>query len=137
MKGIDLIKYIYDNKLTDADIVIGVEGYICDGIANDEQIQIRKMEDGRVLVSDHCGEYEQHFKAKEYYKIKITETYEKEFVVLAESESEAQNIAQYAYDSGDVDTNVEYDNPTNWEVECVCEATEDEVKDLDEIEEDE
>ena len=74
MKGIDLIKYIYDNKLTDADIVIGVEGYICDGIANDKQIQIRKMEDGRVLISDHCGEYEQHFKAKEYYN-KIVKEY--------------------------------------------------------------
>lgn len=119
MKGMDLIKYIYDNGMAENEIVLGVQGYILDPNEEDsDDIQLTKTDDGRLLISD-TNDYSDNFTKKEYFRVTITETYEKTFKVYAKSEKEAEEIAEREYDNGNVEDFSQDYNPEDYTISCI------------------
>lgn len=134
MKGIDLIKYIYDNNLNDAEIVLGVEGYTADPKENnDKEIRVSKTDDGRILLSDD-EDYSENFVQKNYYKIRITETYEKDFIILAKSEEEAESLAEDEYNNSNIENFTSDTEPVDSSVECIGDIPEGEIGYYEKIE---
>lgn len=133
MKGIDLIKYIYDNNMAETEIVLGVQGYTLDPREDDsDDVQLTKTNDGRLLISD-ANNYSEEFVAKKYYKVIITETYEKAFKVLAENEETARDIAESEYSDGNVEDFTNTDSPDDYNIETRGEIPKGEENNYDEI----
>lgn len=135
MKGMDLIKYIYDNGMAENEIVLGVQGYILDPNEEDsDDVQLTKTDDGRLLISD-TNDYSDEFTKRKYFGVTITETYEKTFKVYAKSEEEAEEIAEREYDNGNVENFSQDYSPEDHTISCIGVVPEEVENCYDEIEE--
>lgn len=130
MTGMELIKYIYENNATEKEIVLGVQGFTADmHNAEEEEPMCSITDDGRLLISDSCGGYDEHFKKLGWYTVTITETFERTFAVQAKDYSDAESKVGEAYDNGDITVADSDEDPDNTEYNCNGEINESEAKD--------
>lgn len=135
MKGMDLIKYIYDNNLIETEVVLGVQGFTADMHHDEDEEPICSVTpDGRLLISDSCGEYDECFKKLDWYTVTVTETFSRTFAVQAKDYEDAESKVEEAYSDNDITVTDSSENPDNTEYNCNGEIDASEARNYEVVE---